>query len=124
MRSRSAARVVVSGVTISVRLVLAQDFVANAASSRPSSAAASSMGVAGSASRLIDEWLDALMPAINDNSPAPAPDAETGPALDAEMASRSLRRGLISLAALVAVVVSLVLAVPGLHGVGLTVAHM
>jgi len=78
----------------------------------------------GFGTRMIHEWLDALMPATSDNSPAPAADAETGPALDAEKASRSLRRGLISLAALVALAVSLVLAVPGLHGVGHTVAHM
>ncbi len=44
--------------------------------------------------------------------------------LDAAKASRSLRRGLISVAVLVALVVGLVLAVPGLHGVGRTVAHM
>jgi hypothetical protein len=49
---------------------------------------------------------------------------ETGLALDAEKASRSLRRGPISVAILVALVVGLVLAVPGLHGIGRTVAHM
>src|SRR5579872_3063052 len=37
---------------------------------------------------------------------------------------RRLRNGLISLAILVALVVGLVLAVPGLHGVGDTVADM
>lgn len=58
------------------------------------------------------------------SSAAFAAGAETGLALDAEKASRSLRRGLISLAILVALVVGLVLAVPGLHGIGRTVAHM
>lgn len=38
--------------------------------------------------------------------------------------TRRLRSGLISLAVLVALVVGLLLAVPGLHGVGRTVAHM
>ncbi|MHB8692070.1 MAG: lysylphosphatidylglycerol synthase transmembrane domain-containing protein [Solirubrobacteraceae bacterium] len=47
-----------------------------------------------------------------------------GLALDAEKASRSLRRGLISLAILAALVVGLVLAVPGLGGIGRTVTHM
>ena len=64
------------------------------------------------------------MPATNDSSLAPATDTETAPVLDAEKASRSLRRGLISLAVLVALAVGLVLAVPGLHGVGHTLAHM
>ena len=53
-----------------------------------------------------------------------ATDAVERPALDEEKASRRLRRGLISLAILVALVVGLVLAVPGLHGIGRTVAHM
>jgi uncharacterized membrane protein YbhN (UPF0104 family) len=39
-------------------------------------------------------------------------------------ASRRLRKGLISLAVLVAIVVGLLLAVPGLHGVGRTVSRM
>jgi hypothetical protein len=51
-------------------------------------------------------------------------DIEERPTLDPEKESRNLRRGLISAAVLVAVVVCLVLAVPGLHGVGHTVAHM
>ncbi len=44
--------------------------------------------------------------------------------LDGATASRKLRNGLISLALLVIFVVALVLAVPGLHGVGRAVAHM
>jgi hypothetical protein len=47
-----------------------------------------------------------------------------GLTLDAEKASRSLRRGLISLAILAALVVGLLLAVPGLSGIGRTVTHM
>ncbi|MGO9903578.1 MAG: lysylphosphatidylglycerol synthase transmembrane domain-containing protein [Solirubrobacteraceae bacterium] len=46
------------------------------------------------------------------------------PALNAEKASRSLRHGLISLAILVALAGGLILSIPGLHGVGRTVAHM
>ena len=38
------------------------------------------------------------MRAINDSSLAPAIDTETAPVLDAKKASRSLRRGFISLA--------------------------
>jgi uncharacterized membrane protein YbhN (UPF0104 family) len=57
------------------------------------------------------------------SAPAPVGDIEE-PVLDPEKASRSLRRGLISAAVLIAIVVCLVLAVPGLHGVGQTVAHM
>jgi uncharacterized membrane protein YbhN (UPF0104 family) len=64
------------------------------------------------------------MPATNDTSLAPATDNETAPVLDAEKANRSLRRGLISLAILVALAGGLVLAVPGLHGVGHTLSHM
>jgi hypothetical protein len=64
------------------------------------------------------------MPAIDDSSPALPPGAETGVTVDAEKARRTLRRGLISLAILVAMVVGLVLAVPGLRGIGRTVAHM
>ena len=64
------------------------------------------------------------MPATNESSLAPATDTETAPVLDAEKASRSLWRGLISLAILVVLAGGLVLAVPGLHGVGHTVAHM
>ncbi len=64
------------------------------------------------------------MRAINDSSLAPAIDTETAPVLDAKKASRSLRRGLISLAILVALAGGLILAVPGLHGVGHTLAHM
>jgi hypothetical protein len=44
--------------------------------------------------------------------------------LDEHTASSKLLHGLISLAVLLALVVGLVLAVPGLHGVGRTVAHM
>jgi uncharacterized membrane protein YbhN (UPF0104 family) len=49
---------------------------------------------------------------------------DSGVALDATHASRSLRRGLISLVILVAVVTGLLLAVPGLHGVSSAVTHM
>jgi uncharacterized membrane protein YbhN (UPF0104 family) len=53
------------------------------------------------------------------------PEAPTAPTtLDERTASRKLLHGLVSLAILVALVVGLVLAVPGLHGVGRTVAHM
>ena len=45
-------------------------------------------------------------------------------ALDERTANRKLLHGLISLAVLVALIVGLVLAVPGLRGVGHTVAHM
>ena len=45
-------------------------------------------------------------------------------ALDERTANRKLLHGLISLAVLLALVVGLVLAVPGLRGVGHTVAHM
>jgi len=64
------------------------------------------------------------MPATNDSSRVSATDTVTAPVLDAENASRTLRRGLISLAILVALAVGLILAVPGLHGVGHTLAHM
>jgi len=53
----------------------------------------------------------------------PAPVAETIE-LDEEKATRSLRNGLISLAILVALVIGLLLAVPGLHGVAREVTHM
>jgi uncharacterized membrane protein YbhN (UPF0104 family) len=65
-----------------------------------------------------------MMPTSLDNPPAPASDSEEQPALDEQKASRSLRRGLISAAVLIAIVVGLVLAVPRLHGVGHTVAHL
>ncbi len=44
--------------------------------------------------------------------------------IDRAKASRSLRRGLISLAILVALVIGLLLAIPGLHGVARDVTHM
>jgi uncharacterized membrane protein YbhN (UPF0104 family) len=44
--------------------------------------------------------------------------------LDAVKATKSLRNGLISLALLVALIVGLLLAVPGLHGVAHEVTHM
>src|SRR5258706_14913084 len=44
--------------------------------------------------------------------------------VDAVKATRSLRRGLISLALLVVLVTGLVLAVPGLHGIGRAVTEM
>jgi uncharacterized membrane protein YbhN (UPF0104 family) len=64
---------------------------------------------------------DRLMPAINASPPAPAADAQTPTALDSE---KVLRRGLLSLAILVVLLAGLLLAVPGLHGVAHTVAHM
>ncbi|MGO9959054.1 MAG: lysylphosphatidylglycerol synthase domain-containing protein [Solirubrobacteraceae bacterium] len=64
------------------------------------------------------------MTATTENSPAPGTATVTASALDAEKASRTLRHGLISLAILVALAVGLILAVPGLHGVGRTLAHM
>jgi uncharacterized membrane protein YbhN (UPF0104 family) len=60
----------------------------------------------------------------------PQPDSATSPAaaaettLDERTASRKLLHGLISLAVLLALAAGLVLAVPGLRGVGRTVAHM
>ncbi len=44
--------------------------------------------------------------------------------IDASDARRRLRRGLISLAILMAVVIGLLLAIPGLHGVARTMTHM
>jgi uncharacterized membrane protein YbhN (UPF0104 family) len=64
------------------------------------------------------------MPATEDSPPALAAGAESGFALDAEKAGRRLRRALISLAISVVLIVGLILAVPGLHGIGGTVAHM
>ena len=64
------------------------------------------------------------MPSDPEIPPAAARDMDEPPVLDDENASRSLRRGLISLAILVALVVGLLLAVPGLHGVGRTIAHL
>ena len=64
---------------------------------------------------------DPVMPATSASSSASSVEAETPPALDAE---RVLRCGLISLAVLVALLSGLLLAVPGLHGVAHTVAHM
>ncbi len=64
------------------------------------------------------------MPATNDSSPAPAAEVVKPPVLDAERATRTLRRGLISLAILIALAGGLILAFPGLHGVGHTLAHM
>jgi uncharacterized membrane protein YbhN (UPF0104 family) len=54
--------------------------------------------------------------------PAVAPVPPTG--LDEVKANRSLRNGLISLAILVALVIGLLLAIPGLHGVAREVTHM
>lgn len=59
--------------------------------------------------------------ATRDSKP---PDSTAEARLTSEGVSRSLRRGLISLAILVALAAGLILAVPGLHGVGRTVAHM
>jgi uncharacterized membrane protein YbhN (UPF0104 family) len=64
------------------------------------------------------------MPSDTETPPAAAGDMKEPPVLDDENASRSLRHGLISLAILVALAVGLLLAVPGLHGVGRTIAHL
>jgi uncharacterized membrane protein YbhN (UPF0104 family) len=64
---------------------------------------------------------DGTSPAA-DQAPAPHVDEQLG--LDEVKATRSLRNGLISLAILLALVVGLLLAVPGLHGVGRDVTHM
>jgi len=60
----------------------------------------------------------------DDLPPGAEPDEEVGVEEEIKDASRSLWRGLISLGILVAIVVGLVLAVPGLHGVGKAVSHM
>jgi uncharacterized membrane protein YbhN (UPF0104 family) len=59
----------------------------------------------------------------SDQAPGDAPDQAE---LDRRAAdsTRRLRNGLISLAVLVVLVVGLLLAIPGLHGVGQTVTHM
>ena len=60
-----------------------------------------------------------------DDPPAANTDVEAGEeTLNERTANHKLLHGLISLAVLVALVVGLVLAVPGLRGVGHTVAHM
>jgi len=59
--------------------------------------------------------------AANTSTSAPATENEIAPAIDAE---KVLRRGLISLVVLVALLSGLLLAVPGLRGVTHTVAHM
>ncbi len=70
---------------------------------------------------------------LSDGESSSEPDARTETTLTAEEAdvarsaaesSRRLRNGLISLVILAALVVGLLLAVPGLHGVGETVADM
>jgi putative heme transporter len=57
------------------------------------------------------------------NVPAETPEQEEL-AVDEASASRNLRHGLITLGILVALVVGLLLAVPGLHGVAREVTHM
>jgi uncharacterized membrane protein YbhN (UPF0104 family) len=57
-------------------------------------------------------------------APTAATAAPQPPELDAATASRKLRNGLISLALLIVLVVGLLLAVPGLRGVGHEVTHM
>ncbi|MGO9751296.1 MAG: lysylphosphatidylglycerol synthase transmembrane domain-containing protein [Solirubrobacteraceae bacterium] len=64
------------------------------------------------------------MPATNQSSAAPANGTVKVPVLDAEKANRTLRRGLVSLVILVVLAAGLILAIPGLHGVGQTLAHM
>jgi len=59
--------------------------------------------------------------AAGDPQPQPSPEQ---PDAGATRAGRSLRNGLIALGLLVALAVSLLLAVPGLHGVARAVAHM
>lgn len=63
-------------------------------------------------------------PSAGDDPEGPAVPEHADRGRDDEDPGRSLWRGLISLAILVALVVSLVLAVPGLHGVGEAVAGM
>jgi uncharacterized membrane protein YbhN (UPF0104 family) len=62
--------------------------------------------------------------ALGDDPEGPADPEGAGRGRDDEDPGRSLWRGLISLVILVALVVSLLLAVPGLHGVGDEVADM
>ncbi len=62
--------------------------------------------------------------ALGDDPERPVVLGGAGPGRDDEDPGRSLWRGLISLVILVALVVGLVLAVPGLHGVGDAVADM
>jgi len=65
------------------------------------------------------------MSAVNDAPDQPSPpQVRDATVLDEQKATRSLRHGLISLAILVALVVGLLLAVPGLHGVASEVTHM
>jgi uncharacterized membrane protein YbhN (UPF0104 family) len=61
-------------------------------------------------------------PAVDAPPPPPAPDS--GAVAEKEDPARSLWRGLVSLAILVALVASLLLAIPGLHGVAQVVGHM
>ena len=68
--------------------------------------------------------LVSLIPANVDTPPAASGDTGELQVLDANGASRSLRRGLVSLTILVALVIGLLLAVPGLHGVGRTIVHL
>jgi uncharacterized membrane protein YbhN (UPF0104 family) len=66
-----------------------------------------------------------MMPSLDEAMEEPVvPDAEDEPHLDEHRATRSLWHGLISLAILVALVVGLLLAVPGLHGVAREVTDM
>jgi uncharacterized membrane protein YbhN (UPF0104 family) len=60
----------------------------------------------------------------DDLGPDPEPPGTGGPGRDDEDPGRSLWRGLISLALLITLVVALLLAVPGLHGVADQVADM
>ncbi len=72
-------------------------------------------------------WLDTYMSASGPAGEDPIQtDAVSGelPEVDQAKATRSLRTGVISLVFLIVLVIGLLLAVPGLHGVGRTVAHM
>lgn len=64
------------------------------------------------------------MPSASPTDQTRQPEAVDQSAANAARATRNLRHGLISVAILVAMVAGILLAVPGLHGVASTVAHM
>lgn len=64
------------------------------------------------------------MEAASDKSEQTQPGADPAPPGSSREAARRLRRGLVALALLVAMVVGLLLAVPGLHNVARTVTRM
>ncbi len=72
-------------------------------------------------------WLDTNMSAGRPAGEDPIQTDEVSgelPQVDEAQATRNLRTGVISLVFLIVLVVGLLLAVPGLHGVGRAVAHM